>query len=169
MIWYHFALISATIHSLHEELENAYESTAGISDDDDHIFMLQKAKGCTVTQSVLNEMRYAEVILLLHQAEETCDAEKFVTGLKFATILITTTYATKYTYIHAKFLMWWYWASDAEKTIFDKIVLTKKTVKGKNIFTARFVERMLWDIRDVVGKHHRVGTKKVSLGSNSAG
>ena len=36
--------------------------------------------------------------------------------------------------------------------------MTEKTRKGKEIFTDRFVEWMVKDSRDVVGKHYRVGT-----------
>ena len=36
--------------------------------------------------------------------------------------------------------------------------MTKKTKKGKKILTDRFVEWLVKDIRDVVGKHYRVGT-----------
>ena len=82
-----------------------------------------------MTEEILNEIQFAEVVQLLHQAEEFKDAEKCVTGLKFALVLITTTHATKYTFIHARFLVWWYCASDAEKTIFAESTMTKKTKK----------------------------------------
>ena len=159
LIWYHFGMIASAILALMDERNEDESSEGGISATDVHEFMLRKAKGCAVTQIILVEMRFAEVALLLHQAEEASDATKFVTAIKLASLLITTTHATKYTFIHAKFLVWWHCASDAEKTIFEKIILTKKTVKGKNIFTDRFVEWMVKDMRNVVGKHHRVGTK----------
>lgn len=159
MIWYHFGMISGSILELWEELMGNDEPVDGISAIDVHEFMLKKAKTCAVTQVVLNELRYLEVVLLLHQAEEAGDAEKFVTALKFASTLITTTHATKYTFIHAKFLIWWHCASDAEKTIFEKLVMTKKTIKGKTIYTDRFVEWMVRDNREDNGKFHRVGTQ----------
>ena len=158
LIWYHFALIAAAIIELWEERTANDQTCDGISAVDVHNFMLEKAKGCAITMEVLTEMRFAEVALLLHQAEETCDAEKYVTALKLASILITSTHATKYTYIHAKFLVWWQCASEAEKTIFEKVILTKKTKKGKHIFTDRFVEWMVKDMRAVAGKHYRKGT-----------
>ena len=74
------------------------------------------------------------MLLLLHQADETSDAAKFVTALKITSLVITTTHATKYIYIHAKFLVWWYCASNAEKTIFEKVILTKKTRKRDVFF-----------------------------------
>ena len=163
IIWYHFALIAAAILALVEELlakNDNKTSEVEISAVDMHEFMLKKAKACPITQNVLNEMRFAEVLLLLHQAEETSDANKYVTALKFASLLITTTHATKYTYIHARFLIWWHCASEADKTIFEKIIMTKRTKSNKTDFTDRFVEWMVRDIRDVVRKHHRARMKR---------
>ena len=121
--------------------------------------MFEKAKSCTITQTVLNKMRYAEVELLSHQAEDTRDVEQFLTALKFAPTLITTTHAKNQTFVHAKFLPWWYCVSDAEKTIFEMVALIKKTVGGNNIFTDRFVVWIVRDIRHIIGKNHKVGTK----------
>ena len=73
---------------------------------DVHKFMLAKAKCRAITQAILNKMRYAEVVLILHQAEESGDSKKYVTALKFASMLIIVTHATKYTFIHSKFLIW---------------------------------------------------------------
>ena len=80
LIWYHFALIAAAIIELWEERTANDQTCDGISAVDVHNFMLEKAKGCAITMEVLTEMRFAEVALLLHQAEETCDAEKYVTA-----------------------------------------------------------------------------------------
>ena len=44
-------------------------------------------------------MCFAEVLLLLHQAEETSDTTKFLTALKFASLLITTIHANKPTFM----------------------------------------------------------------------
>ena len=104
-------------------------------------------------------MRYVEVVLLLHQAKENRDAEKFVTAIKFASTLITTTHATKYTFSHANFLSWWHCALAAEKAIYEEFVMCKKTKNSQNILTDRFVEWMVKEFRDVVGNHHRVCTK----------
>ena len=154
MIWYHFALIAASILELREQRAN----DVSIPAMDVHEFMLEKAKCCAITQVILNDMRYVEVLLLLHQAKETWDAKQFVAALKFATTLITTTYATKYTYIHATFLIWWHCVSEAERTIYQEFVMKKKTKKGKTILIHRFVEWMVKHIRDMVGNHYRFGT-----------
>ena len=94
-------MIAASILELREERAN----DVSIPAMDVHEFMLEKAKCCAITQVILNDMRYVEVLLLLHQAKETGDARKIVVAFKFATTLITTTHATKYTYIHKHFLI----------------------------------------------------------------
>ena len=129
-----------------------------ISATDVHEFWLEKAKVYSITQVILNEMGCVEVLLLFHQSEETGDVKMFVVALKFATTLITTTYATKYTYIHATFLIWWHCVSEAERTIYQEFVMKKKTKKGKTILIHRFVEWMVKHIRDMVGNHYRFGT-----------
>jgi hypothetical protein len=61
--------------------------------------------------------------------EESANVEKYVAALKFSSLLITTTHATKYTYINEKFLIWWECASTAEKFIFEKFIFTMITIK----------------------------------------
>ena len=53
--------------------------------------------------------------------------------------------------------MWWHCASPAEKVFFEKFILTRKTKSGKRIFTDRFVEWLIKDVRAGVGKHFRRG------------
>lgn len=89
---------------------------------------------------VLNETCYAEVIFLLHQAKEQSDANKFVVGLKMASLLFATNNAHKYCFISAEFFKWWDCASEAEKKLFAEVCMTKKTKDGKTIFTDHFIE-----------------------------
>jgi hypothetical protein len=91
-------------------------------------------------QNIYNELRYAEVIFMLQQEEEEGNAKKFVTGMKFAACLYAASHATKYCNIAAELLIWWHCMSDAEKAIFEKYIMVKKTKEGKSIFTDRFVE-----------------------------
>ena len=52
LIWYHFALIASAIIVLWSEHVASDEASDGISAFELHEFMLGKAKGCTMTQSV---------------------------------------------------------------------------------------------------------------------
>lgn len=94
----------------------------------------------------------------MQQAEEESNAAKFVTSLKFVSLLFTTNHATKYTHIAADFLAWWHCASDATQTIFEKVIMTRETRHGKTIFMDRFVEWIVKDMRSGVGKFYRRGT-----------
>ena len=103
-------------------------------------------------------MRFAEAIFLFQQAEEEGSAEKFVTGMKFASILFAASHTTKHCFISAEFLIWWHCASEAGKVVFEKFVLFRNTKDGKTIYTDRFVERMFRDMRAGVGKFCRRGS-----------
>jgi hypothetical protein len=106
----------------------------------------------------LNEIRFAEVIFLLHQAEEESDAEKYLTGLKFANLLFATTNATKYVHMSSELFKWWECASDAAKELFKKVIITKKTKDGNTIYTDRFFEWFIKAMRETVGKFYRAGS-----------
>ena len=54
LIWHHFALIASAILALWSEFVASGEASAVISAIEVHEFMLGKAKGCAVTQSILN-------------------------------------------------------------------------------------------------------------------
>ena len=86
-------MIACTIKTLCNKHLEKGQPIDGISTINAQAFMFEKAKSCTITQTVLNKMRYAEVELLSHQAEDTRDVEQFLTALKFAPTLITTTHA----------------------------------------------------------------------------
>ena len=104
-----------------------------------------------LAQITLTEMRYADVVFLLHQAEEESNAEKFTTALKFAATLYTTNHATKYTNMCAKYFMWWHCASEADKAVYEQLVMTRKTKAGKTIYMDRFIAWLVKGIRGGVG------------------
>lgn len=123
--------------------------------------MKSTAQKSAIAQVIYNELRFAEVILfLIHRAEEESNAEMFVEAMKCAFFLFTTNHASKYTNIAAEFLVWWLVAcsSPAEKVFSDKFILTRKTNRGKRIFTDRFVKWLMKDVRAGVGKHNRQRT-----------
>ena len=85
-----------------------------------HTFIVvEKCSKSPVGCQVLNEIRFAEAVCLLHQAEEESDATKFVTALKFLSLLFTTNNAIKYTEIAGEFFKWWYCASDVDKKLYE--------------------------------------------------
>jgi hypothetical protein len=157
LVMYYYGAIAAAIKELIDRRKEKDEDT-DISAFDVFSFMQEEAQKSPVAQSVYNEIRFAEVIFLLQLAEEKQNAEMFVTGLKFASLLYTTAHATKYTEIAADFIVWWRCASDADKVIFENIIMARQTPKGKSIYTDRFVEWMVRDFREGIGKHYRRGT-----------
>jgi hypothetical protein len=116
---------------------------------------------------ILFELRFAEVIFLLRQAEKESRHEIFISCMKYLLPLFSSTHSTKYVLMLSDLLVDWYCSSDAEKIIFAKAILTRKTVNGANIFTDRYVEWMMKDMRIWLGKyasvHHKSLVKQVAL------
>ena len=116
-------------------------------------FMIWRAKAEPLAFCVLIELRFAEIIFLLHQAEKQSRNDLFLAGIKFLLPLYASSHAIKYVSMLSDFLVDWHCMSEAEKIIFAKGVITRKTKNGKNIFTDRFVEWMMKDMRMWLGKH----------------
>ena len=93
------------------------------------------------------------MIFLLHQAEEQSDANKFVVGLRMASLLFATNNVHNYCFISAEFFKWWDCASEVEQKLFAEVCMAKKTKDGKTIFTDRFFEWFIKKTRLLVGKH----------------
>jgi hypothetical protein len=123
--------------------------TISAADVVDH--MIQRSEQYPIIMVILIEIRYAEVIFMLHQAEKQGDVSKFITAMKYLTPMFTAAHATKYTSMAADFLVEWFCKSDAERIIFAEFIFTRKTKNGSNIYTDRFVEWMMKDIRTWCG------------------
>jgi hypothetical protein len=95
------------------------------SDVVDH--MIQRAKEFPIVMIILIEIRYAEVIFMLHQSEKESDVSKFLTAMKFLSPMFASSHATKYVNMTADFLVEWYCKSDAEKV--------SRYSKNKSYFT----------------------------------
>ena len=91
-------IISATTTLTHESID-------GVLAVDVHEFMVRKARTGVITQDILNAMQFSEVELFLHQVEKLGNIAQFVTGLKFASIFVTSTQATEHMFVHTHF---WY-------------------------------------------------------------
>ena len=91
--------------------------------------MLKFSSVVPLASVIYTEIRFAETIFLLHQAEEENNVENFVTGLNFASLLFATNHVTKYAFITTEFFKWWYLSSDVEKKIFEELIMTKKTIR----------------------------------------
>ena len=100
MIFVYFGYIAHHVYALLQKMK-AEGGDEEVSAVDVFEFMKQRAACDPVLCTVYLEVRFAETLFLLHQAEESSDANKYVTALKFATLLFATNHCTKYTYISA--------------------------------------------------------------------
>ena len=152
---YILALYVAAIRAVIETKRLEFESSAApVQQEEIKIcaidivdFMLARARKYPIVMVILLEMRFAEVIFMLHNAEQDADETLYLTALKYLAPLFAATHATKYVELLAKFLVEWHCMSDAEKAIFAKGIFTRKTKNGRNVWSDRFVEWMMRDLR----------------------
>ena len=116
-------------------------------------YMVERAEEHPLAFCILLELRFAEVIFLLQKCEKQNRVELFIASAKFLLPLYASSHATKYVSMLCDFLIDWHCMSNAERIIFSKAVMTRKTKNGKTIFTDRFVEWMMRDMRMWCGKY----------------
>ncbi len=116
-------------------------------------FMINRATEEPIAFCILIELRFAEVIFMLHQSEKESQSNLFMSCLRFLLPLYASSHATKYVSMVTDFLVEWHCMSAAEKIVWAKGVLTRETKNGSMVFTDRFVEWMMRDMRMWLGKH----------------
>lgn len=160
-MWY-IAQIEAAVLALleHRKANDESNDIRDVSAMDVYNFLIGEGTKSPIAHAILTEMRFAEVIFLLHQAEEESNAKKYVTGMKFGCLLYIGNHCTKYVRMCADFLKKWHCMSEADRVIFEQLVMTRKTKADKNIYTDRFVEWLVRDTREGVGKQYTRGTEK---------
>lgn len=127
-----------------------------ISAIDVHEHMLACAKEDANEFILLLELKLLAVISMMVDAEKTgakgCNPDLFRHAMKLACIFFCVTNSFKYVQIVSEFGVWWECASEADKLIWQHFVFTAAIGDGKRIFLNRFMEWMVRDIRDVLGK-----------------
>ena len=100
-------------------------------------FMVERAREEPIAMCILIEIRFAEVIFMLHKSEKRSKYELFIAALKILLPLFTASHAIKYVLMVADFLVDWFCSSEAEKILFAKANFTRKTKNGSKIFADR--------------------------------
>lgn len=114
--------------------------------------MVKRAMDEPLMLVMLTQLRLAELTFMLHEGEKKGSASIYITAKKYLAVLFATTHATKYVSMTMDFFVDYFCSSDAEKKIFEEAFLTRETKNGKKIFTDRFVEWMMKDLRSWLGK-----------------
>jgi hypothetical protein len=147
LVMYVLGIYTSAIRALIVIKRNGTTYDVGISASDVVDHMISRAKVYPIIFVILIEIRFAEVIFMLHEAEREGNVDLYLTALKYLTPLFASAHATKYVAMSTDFLVEWFCKSDAEKTIFAEFVFTRKTKNGKKIYSDRFVEWMMKDLR----------------------
>lgn len=121
-------------------------------------FIIYRASRNPQTFVLLLEMRFDEVIFLLQRAEYIACAKLYCTAMKFALLLAVNANASNYVEMICNFFIERYCMSESMKKILDKFILFRKTKNGKNIFSDRFVEWTMRDVRQYLGKYFKKST-----------
>ena len=137
------------------------------SNGDDHFsitpkevleFMLKRAKKNPQAFIILLDLRFNELIFMLLRAESNADPKLYCTALKYAMLLTANTNATHYVEMMSNFVISRKCMSEAERLLHDKFTLFRKTKNKKTIYSDRFVEWTMRDIRQRLGKFFKEST-----------
>ena len=134
------------------EAETKGEADFKLSPEDIIDSMVKRAMEEPLMLVMLIQLRLAELTFMLHEGEKKGDASMYITAKKYLAVLFAATHATKYVSMTMDFFVDYFCSSDADKKIFEKAFLTRETKNGKKIFTDRFVEWMMKDLRSWLGK-----------------
>ena len=136
-----------------------HQSTSTTNNDDVSIsvadvinFMVARAECNPQAFIILLDMRFAELIFLLHRAESQARTSLFCAAMRYAVLLYVNTNAMYYVEMICNFNVERACMSDAERAIHDNFILFRRTKNGKTIFTDRSVEWVMKDIRESLGK-----------------
>lgn len=93
------------------------------------------------------------MIISLQQAESKKDAKTYVAALKYAMLLCVNTNASKYVEMMCNFCIDMHCMSEQEREVYENFVLFRSTKNGKYIFSDRYIEWTMRDIRSYLGKY----------------
>jgi hypothetical protein len=149
MLLAHYAV---AIHATCEHLQ-----TSSVSAEDVETFMLDRASKYAAAFEALLSLRFLEAIFMMQDSERENGLEMFLTARKFLTLLGSVSGARNYVNINTADDAWWSTASEADRLLFEEFVYVQKTRKNTWIWSDRFVEWMVREVRKVEGKYWYAG------------
>ena len=112
--------------------------------------MLERARRWPIIMVALLEMRFAHLIFMLNESEETNDCNLYITVQKYFVRLFASTHCTKYVSMITDFFVDWYCFSPAERILFANAVFTRKTINGKSVFTVSSNNHFYFELYAIV-------------------
>jgi hypothetical protein len=114
--------------------------------------MRSRAKMYPMVNLVLQTLPLAGMIFMMQQAEANADADCYMSAMRLLVNVFAASHQTGYVFLVNEFFRDWHCMSDAERVLFKKSFLFRKTKNGSNIFPDRFVEWCVRYIRQGTGK-----------------
>ena len=136
---------------------------------DVHRYMIRRAKYSPYRQAVLIELRYAEITKLMRMSAKVRDpstVEKrgsvklYMTAIRFALTLWTTTHAVEYVRLATDLLIFMECASPAVKALYANEMFTRLTERGISEHTDLMMEKSVMHIRKFTGKNYYRGLER---------
>jgi hypothetical protein len=114
--------------------------------------MLARAKKYPMVFLILNSVPLAGMIFILQDAEANADAEAYLSAMRLLLSVFCSSHQTGYVFLICQFFQNWFCASDAERTLYEKVFLFRQTKNGHSIFPDHFVEWSVRYLRAFTGK-----------------
>eukprot|EP01031_Cornospumella_fuschlensis_P030067 gene30067-36315_t len=119
--------------------------------------MLTRAREHGAAFDLYLSFRFLEAIYMMEDSEDSNGVELFMAARKYLTLLGSVSNARNYMNITTAELDSWLEASDAERIAFEKLIYTQKSRKGRPLWSDRFVEWNVREVRKVEGKFWHTG------------
>ena len=127
--------------------------TIDVSAIDVFDFMCERAKHDRLILVVLLYLRCVHVIQMLYESEKRASLRLYISCMKYILLMSCISHCIGYVSLLSDFFRDYECASPALKVMYEKFILFRKTVFGKNIFTDRFMEWIIKGLREQTGKH----------------
>eukprot|EP00986_Skeletonema_menzelii_P002100 scaffold575_cov121-Skeletonema_menzelii.AAC.1 len=127
---------------------------------DVHKYMLGRAAKYPFLKAVLNDIRYAEIAKMMKMSAKIGkrgSVDLWLTSVRFALTLWSTTHATEYVRLGCELLRCWHCFSPAEKQLYSNEVFTRLTANGKPEAADLNMEKSVLHVRNKLGKNDREG------------
>jgi hypothetical protein len=143
-------LIDAIMGLLATKRKNDPDACFDISAVDVLDHMRSRAKRYPMVNLVLQTLPLAGMIFMMQQAEANADADCYMSAMRLLVNVFTASHQTGYVFLVNEFFKNWHCMSAAERVLFKKSFLFRKTKNGSNIFPDRFVK---WCVRYIRQRH----------------
>ena len=150
--------VAEAVNTSRNTVDNA-PTTIEISPDQIFDFIKKKAETDPLVVVILLYLRGIHVQHLLYDSERRASIQMFLTALRFIGLNTCVTHCCGYVSLLSDWFRNWATSSPAMKKLYKKAILFRLTKNNCSIFTDRFMEWVMKDLRWFTGKHVSGGSR----------